>query len=123
MKQIRQKSDLVAIELSTEGILHVRWTPGAVVTATEANALKSRAAALTAGRSLPMLVEMASMKWIDRHAGEIFSAPWPLAQMALVGTSPVDEIIASFYISRHNHACPTRFFTSLDEAMTWLKKA
>jgi hypothetical protein len=67
-----------------------------------------------------MLVEMASMKWIDRRATEIFSAPWPLARMALVGASPVDEVIASFYTSRHNHACPTRFFTSMDEAMTWL---
>lgn len=120
MELIGQKSNVVAIELSRQGILHVRWTPGAVVTETEANALKSRAAAISSGRSLPMLVEMASMKWIDRRAAEIFSAPWPLARMALVCTSPVDEVIASFYTSRHNHACPTRFFTSMDEAMTWL---
>lgn len=69
-----------------------------------------------------MLVEMASMKWIDRRATELFSAPWPLARMALVGASPVDEVIASFYTSRHHHSCPTRFFTSVDEAMTWLKE-
>ena len=120
MELTGRKSDIVTIELSREGILHVRWTPGAVVTEAVANALKSRAIELSSGHSLPMLVEMASMKSIDRRATEIFSAPWPLARMALVGTSPVDEVIASFYASRHNHARPTQFFTSMDEAMIWL---
>lgn len=111
---------IVTVEVVDQGVLHVRWTPGAVVTETDAEALKARAAELSSGRTLPMLVEMASMKWIDRRAAEIFSAPWPLARMALVGASPVDEVITSFYTSRHNQACPTRFFTSIDEAMTWL---
>ncbi len=115
-----QESDIVTIDLSRHGFLHVRWTPGAVVTEIEATALKSRAAELSSGDALPMLVEMASMKSINRRAAEIFSAPWPLARMALVGVSPVDEVIASFYASRHDHSCPTRFFTSMDEAMTWL---
>jgi hypothetical protein len=112
----------VTVDVASEDFLHVRWTPGAVVTETHAEALKSRAAELSSGRTLPMLVEMASMKWIDRSATAIFSAPWPLARMALVGASPVDEVIARFYTSRHNHACPTRFFTSMDDAMTWLMK-
>ncbi|WP_236557630.1 DUF7793 family protein [Arthrobacter sp. 9AX] len=110
----------MTIDLSCHGYLHVRWTPGAVVTEVEATALKSRAAELSSGQALPMLVEMASMKSIHRRATEIFSAPWPLERMALVGASPVDEVLACFYASRHTHSCPTRFFTSLDEAMTWL---
>lgn len=122
MKLTGQKSDIVTIELSCQDILLVRWTPGAVVTETEANALKSRAAELSSGRSLPMLVEMASMKSISRSATEIFSAPWPLTRMALVAACPVDEVIASFYASRHNHSCPTQFFPSTDEAMIWLKE-
>jgi hypothetical protein len=83
----RAKSDIVTIELSCQGILLVRWTPGAVVTETEANALKSRAAELSSGRSLPMLVEMASMKSISRRERE-FSLPrgrlrgWPSSPRA-----------------------------------------
>jgi hypothetical protein len=117
-----QESEIVTIELSRLGYLHVRWTPGAVVTEIEATGLKSRAAELSSGQALPMLVEMASMKSIDRGAAEIFSAPWSLVRMALVGAGPVDKVIASFYASRHNHSCPTRFFTSMDEAMTWVTK-
>ncbi|UKA68493.1 STAS/SEC14 domain-containing protein [Arthrobacter sp. FW306-05-C] len=110
----------MAINLSGHGYLHVRWTPGAVVTEVEATWLKSRAAELSSGRALPMLVEMASMAWIDRAATEVFAAPWPLERMALVCANPVDEVIAVFYASRHTHSCQTRFFTSVDEAVAWL---
>nr|WP_306629566.1 STAS/SEC14 domain-containing protein [Arthrobacter ulcerisalmonis] len=110
----------MTLDLSRHGYLHVRWRSGAVVTEVEAIALKSRAAELSAGQALPMLVEMASMTWIDRRATEIFAAPWPLVRMALVGVSPVDEVIAAFYAARHTHSCQTRFFTSMDEAVTWL---
>jgi len=115
-----QESTVVTIDLSRHGYLHVRWTPGAVVTATEATAMKSRAVEISSGRALPMLVEMSNLEWVDRRAREIFAAPWPLARMALVGASPVDEVIAIFYASQHDHSCPTRFFTSVDEAVTWL---
>lgn len=117
-----QVRDTVTVDLSRDGYLHVRWSPGAVVTEIEAIALKSRAAELSAGRALPMLVEMASMKWIDRRATEIFAAPWPLAKMALVGASPVDKVIADFYALRHTHSCQTRFLTSMEEAVAWLTK-
>jgi hypothetical protein len=80
----------------------------------------SRATELSSGRTLPMLVEMAGMTWIDRPAKEVFAAPWPLERMALVGASPVDEVIAGFYMARHTPACRTRFFTSVDKALTWL---
>jgi hypothetical protein len=115
----RPDADLVTVELSGE-VLHVRWAPGAVVTESDAQALMSRAIELSSGRTLPMLVEMASMKWIDRRAKEVFAAPWPLARMALVGASPVDEVMAGFYTARHSPRCLTRFFTSVDKAMSWL---
>lgn len=107
------------MELSGE-ILCLRWTPGDVVRESDAKALMQRAAALSAGRTLPLLVELTGMKWIDQRAQEAFASRWPLARAAIVGASPVDEAIASFYIARHNPHHPTRFFTSKDEAMAWL---
>lgn len=107
------------MELSGE-ILCLRWTPGDVVRESDAKALMQRAAALSAGRTLPLLVELTGMKWIDQRAQEAFASRWPLARAAIVGASPVDEAIASFYIARHNPPHPTRFFTSKDEAMAWL---
>ncbi|MDQ0868243.1 hypothetical protein QFZ70_000716 [Arthrobacter sp. V1I9] len=107
------------IELSGE-ILCLKWTPGAVVRESDATALMQGADALSAGRTLPLLVELTGMKWIDRRAQEAFASRWPLARAAIVGASPVDEAIAGFYIARHNPHHPTRFFTSKDAAMAWL---
>lgn len=104
----------------TGQVLHLRWAPGSVVKESDAKALMNRAAALSAGRALPLLVDMAGLKWIDRRAQEAFASPWPLARAALVGVSPVDKAIADFYMARHKPAHPTRFFTSRDEAMKWL---
>lgn len=100
----------------------MRWNPGAVVRERDAKALMHRATVLSAGRTLPLLVEMTGMTWIDRRAQEAFASSWPLARAAIVGTSPVDEAIAGFYMARHHPAHPTRFFTSKDEALAWLSE-
>ncbi|WP_411374150.1 hypothetical protein ACLH0K_13935 [Arthrobacter sp. MPF02] len=107
------------IELTGE-LLHLRWEPGAVVTEQDAKVLMERARELSAGRTLPLLVEMTGMTWIDQRAQEAFARPWPLSRAAIVGTTPVDEAISGFYMARHNPAHPTRFFTSKDEALAWL---
>lgn len=107
------------IELSGQ-ILCMTWAPGAVVKETDAKALMQRATALSAGRTLPLLVEMTGMKWIDGRAQEAFASSWPLTRAAIVGASPVDKAIVGFYIARHRPHHPTRFFTSRDEAMAWL---
>lgn len=101
-------------------VLCLKWAPGAVVTESDAKALMEQAAVLSAGRTLPLLVEMAGMTWIGQRAQDAFAAPWPLARAAIVGASPVDEAIASFYMARHKPAHLTRYFTSRDEAMKWL---
>ncbi|WP_163167351.1 STAS/SEC14 domain-containing protein [Arthrobacter sp. Alg241-R88] len=101
-------------------ILCLKWVPGAVVRESDAKALMQRASDLSAGRTLPLLVEMTGMTWIDRRAQEAFASSWPLTRAAIVGTSAVDEAIARFYMARHHPAHPTRFFTSQGEALAWL---
>ena len=101
-------------------MLHLQWAPGAVVTEKDARALMERARTLSAGRVLPMLVEMTGMKWIDQRAQETFARPWPVTRAAIVGTTPVDEAIAGFFVARHKPTHSTRFFTSRDEAIAWL---
>ena len=107
------------IELSGQ-ILCMSWVPGAVVRKSDAKALMQRATALSAGRTLPLLVEMTGMKWIDGGAQKAFASSWPVTRAAIVGASPVDKAMVGFYIARHRPHHPTRFFTSRDEAMAWL---
>jgi len=108
------------IELSGE-LLHLKWGHGDVVIERDALALMKRARELSGGRILPLLVEMTGVAWIDQGALKAFAGTWPLTRAAVVGTSPVDQTLADFYMGRHKPAHPTRYFTSMDEAMAWLR--
>lgn len=110
------------IELSGE-LLHLKWVPGDVVTERDAKALMKRAGLLSAGRTLPLLVEITGVAWIDQGALKAFAGTWPLTRAAVVGSSPVDQTLADFYTGRHKPVHPTRFFTSMDEALAWLEEA
>jgi len=107
------------IELSGD-LLHLKWGHGDVVTERDAVALMERARELSGGRALPLLVEITGVEWIDQGALKAFAGTWPLTRAAVVGTSPVDQTLASFYTGRHKPVHPTRYFTSMDEAMAWL---
>lgn len=106
-----------------DGVDYLRWTPGAMVTAKDARAVMAKVRDLCSGRPRPMLVDLARMDGVEHRARDIFAAPWPLTRTAIVGTSPVDRVIVSFYLARHSPVCPTRFFSSFAEAMTWLGMA
>lgn len=103
-----------------DGVVYLRWALGAMVTAKDARAVMAKVRDLCSGRPRPMLVDMARMEGVEHRAREIFAAAWPLTRIAVVGTSPVDRVIVNFYVARHSPACPTRFFSSFADAMTWL---
>jgi hypothetical protein len=68
----------------------------------------------------PMLVDMATVASVSREARSIWSIPCDAARIALLGRSPVDRVLANFFLGVHIPPCPTRFFTSRDEATDWL---
>ena len=72
------------------------------------------------GSEYPKLVDMATMESIHRHARAVFSIPCAAFRIALLGTSPVDRVLANFFLGVHIPPCPTRFFTSRNDAMLWL---
>jgi len=112
--------DQDAVELRG-GIVYLRWVPGAVVTVGDVREVMAEVSVLCSGRRRPMLVDMHWMEGLGYKARDVFAGAWPLSRVAVVGTSPVDQVILIFYLARHRPVCPTRFFTSASDAMTWLK--
>lgn len=109
-----------AVELQG-GIVYLRWVPGVAVTVGDVGAVMTEVSGLCLGRRRPMLVDMHWMEGLGYKARDAFAGAWPVSRVAVVGTSPVDQVILIFYLARHRPACPTRFFTSASDAMTWLK--
>ena len=108
------------LELGADGIIHLAWKPGIVLEGDDVHAAMATLREITDGSEYPMLVDMGTTKAVTRQAKSAFQIPSAASRIALLGSSPVDRIIANFTIGRQTLPCPTRFFISRDEALTWL---
>lgn len=52
---------------------------------------------------------------------DVFSGSWPLTRVAIIESSPVDHVVGAFYLARHTPPCPTRLFSYVAGALTWLR--
>lgn len=104
-----------------DGVLHVRWTPGLAICEDAANAVISAVNQLSNGQPHALLVDMAATASMSRGARRVFARPSLATRVALLGSSPVDRVIANFFLGIHVPAAPTRYFTCVEEAMEWLR--
>ena len=106
------------MELS-DGILHLRWKPGANIGIDLANAAIAAMSTLGHGARLPMLVEIQGVTH-SAAARKVFPDPSSVSRMALLGSSPVDRVVAMFRLPLLPTGFPVRYFTSKDKALAWL---
>lgn len=78
---------------------------------------------LNGDRERPLLVDMRGVSGLTREARSVFTRPCSASQIAILGTSSVDRVIASFGLRLSNPPVPARFFTSEPDALTWLRTA
>lgn len=84
-----------------------------------ANAALASITALGRGKKLPMLVEIGGVTH-SAAARKVFPDPSTISRMALLGSSPVDRVIAMFRLTLVQAGFPIRYFTSEDKAVAWL---
>lgn len=110
------------VELRGDGIIHLIWNPSVRLEIQDARAAMTAVNKVAGEVEYPMLVDMATTEDVTRGARSIFSIPCAANRIALLGTSPVDRVLANFFLGVHIPPCPTRFFTSRAESMAWLLK-
>jgi hypothetical protein len=108
------------VELRGDGVIHLVWKPKVRIEAADAHAAMAAVNEVGKGSEYPMLVDMARTESVHRDARAVFSIPCAASRIALLGSSPVDRVLANFFLGVHIPPCPTRFFTSRSEAMSWL---
>ncbi|MGO4857994.1 DUF7793 family protein [Arthrobacter sp. 2MCAF14] len=109
-----------SVDLSVDGYLHLRWRPGVDIQVEDARAAMAKVNELCQQAQHPMLVDMAAVSSVSREARGVWSIPCGASRIALLGTSPVDRVLANFFLGVHVPPCPTRFFTSRRDALDWL---
>lgn len=102
------------------GILRLRWKAGETIRTDDALEALSHLQERYQGKSYPMLIPVESVTF-SRSARKLLTSPGCASRIALLGSSPVDHVIALFFLHGQATPCPTMYFTSLRKAMTWLR--
>lgn len=108
------------LRLRPDGLLHLVWRPGVNVQEEDAVSAVMMINRISAGQDRPLLVDMRTVGNTSAAARDVFGVPHAASRIALLGESPVDRVIANFFIGVHGPQRPTRYFTSEQAAITWL---
>ncbi|TLM83673.1 STAS/SEC14 domain-containing protein [Pseudarthrobacter sp. NamE2] len=119
MEPVTVKGGKGTVVLS-DGVIHLLWNPKVRIEAADARAAMATVNAVAAGVEYPMLVDMTTTESLSRQARSVFTIRCAASRIALLGRSPVDRIIANWSLGVQTLPCPTRFFNSKTEAVTWL---
>lgn len=119
-----QPADGAKANLALDGhsVVQLKWPPGVSISEADAEAAMSGVNELCGAGRHPMLVDMASTVQVSRGARAVFGRPCQASRIALLGASPVDKVLANFILGINKLPCPTRYFTSREDAMAWLLK-
>ena len=120
MKPITVDGGKGTVELDAEGVLRLVWNPGTVLTADDVRSAMMTINDVADGSEYPMLIDITNTKTVTRQAKSVFSTKCAASRIALVGSNPVNRVIANFAMARRTLPCPTRFYPSQDEALAWL---
>ena len=120
MKPITVNGGKGTVALNDQGVLQLGWGPGTVLVADDVRAAMETINEIADGAEYPMLIDITHTQEVTRQAKSLFSTKCAASRIALLGTNPVSRVIANFAMSRRKLPCPTRFFTSGDEAISWL---
>lgn len=112
----------ISVRMAPEGHLVLMLPPGGVVTGAMAEAASAELARLAGSRKVPLLLVLTGVEAVTRDARSIFSAAGFLAAVAVLGVTPVDRVIANFRLGGMAEPCPTRYFSTEQEALAWLKR-
>jgi len=120
MSESREAGVEAGLILGPDGVLRLTWPRGAAISAADAERAMLRVNELCGDDRHPMLVDMATTTEVSRGARAVFGRPCQASRIALLGTSPVDRVLANFFLGISAVPCPTKFFTSEPDALAWL---
>lgn len=111
--------------LGEDGIVRVRMIPGTRETLETARENIAAFLELSAGKKLPVLIDLTDTLGASREARRLYSGDDVsryTAATAMVVTSPVTILTASFFLKLNQPRRILRLFASESEAIEWLRQ-
>lgn len=113
-------SHISSLGFDGDGILCLVWSRDVAIDVVEAQLAMDAVNGICGGRRTHLLINMATTRSVSRGARTVFSQPCDASAIALLGSSPVDRVLANFFLGVNAAPVPTRFFTDRDAAVAWL---
>ncbi|MBX7190928.1 MAG: hypothetical protein K1X94_02665 [Sandaracinaceae bacterium] len=107
-----------------DGLIHATFLPEAEVGLEDAQENIARTAELARGARLPVLVDLREIRSQSAEARAHLAGPEADAvssAVALVIGSPLSRMVGNFFLGFNRPNVPTRLFTSVDDAESWLR--
>jgi len=122
MKKLDFKN--LSVSLLKEGILHIHLNTNSEITMADAMLAVEAMEKLGGGKKHPVFIDAGAFCSVDKEVRE-FSASkesniFTLAD-AIAYNSLAQKIIANFYVNQNEPTVPTKVFSSMADALTWLK--
>ncbi len=111
--------------LGKDGIVRVRMIPGTRETLETARENIAAFLELSAGKKLPVLIDLTDTLGASQKARRLYSGDDVsryTAATAMLVTSPVTILTASFFLKLNQPRRILRLFTSKSEAIEWLRQ-
>lgn len=110
----------IRVWLQEPGILRVSLPAHAVITGEQAEEAATAVRDAAAGALYPMLLELTGVASVSREARDVYFRGASVSSYALLGQSPVDRVLAHFFVGSATRCIPSRYFTVESEALEWL---
>ena len=113
-------SDKFTMKYVPEGYVHLSWHEGVEVEPVDARAALAALDELAGGKRPPILVDMGSLRKIDRGAREELSGTEKVDRVALIVRTALSRTVGAFFVGLGKPVKPTRVFTDEEAARKWL---
>ena len=110
----------VSVDLISKGIVRIALNPGARMTAEDGAYARKNLLAITGGEPFVVLLQITGVGSVSREAISVYSEAATVKAFAILGSTPVDRVIAHGLLGLPRPQCPTQYFTDAQEAMHWL---
>ena len=120
-RRIQPAEEGYAEVFSEDGFATIILPAGEVITGGIAARAAEEFDELAGSGFIPLLLEITGVESLTRSARSVFGAARKASAVAVVGTSQVDRVIANFLLVGDLPPCPTRYFSSKSEALSWLE--
>ena len=121
MNKIENKHGIAWV--NEDGIFMSVFKPDLTITLAIAEELVQNRLKLSNGVSLPGLTDIRNLSKVENQATDYLASEEAhelVSATAILTYTPIQNLIANFYLKFKNSICPTKLFTDKDQALRWL---